>query len=238
LNGQDPRIIFRRPVQLRHHASLARFGASIATHHGGTYIIGGIVKDQMMTALDEACAFKIQDSQCSLSFLSLHHPPNAPRPLLIGSTVASAGDSLLVIGGSAVCFSFGTCWNKGCYTLHTPATISRSEKRSPKEDLKPSPECWKYLHTINTLVPVRSPKAPGQADLASRSLINIPRVQIRSPAEFNQIMRAANPVIIGGLDLGACTSKWTAEYLKEKVGEDREVSYIHNFVSKNITLTV
>ena len=55
----------------------------------------------------------------------------------------------------------------------------------------------------------------------------IPRVRVTSQADFMQITRKAKPVIIETLDIGPCTTAWTSEYLKKKIGVDREVRSNH-----------
>lgn len=49
-----------------------------------------------------------------------------------------------------------------------------------------------------------------------------PRVNVSSKESFDEIVRKGSPVVIEGLDLGACHSKWTMTFLAEQVG-DRKV---------------
>jgi tRNA wybutosine-synthesizing protein 4 len=69
------------------------------------------VKDRLLSLADEICCLDFQD--CTISSVLPRQPPEIPRPLMIGVTVANTGRSFVVTGGSAVCFSFGTFWNKG-----------------------------------------------------------------------------------------------------------------------------
>jgi tRNA wybutosine-synthesizing protein 4 len=69
------------------------------------------VKDQLLSLADEICNLDFQD--CIVSSVLPRYLPEIPRPLMIGVTVANTGRSFVVMGGSAVCFSFGTFWNKG-----------------------------------------------------------------------------------------------------------------------------
>ena len=59
----------------------------------------------------------------------------------------------------------------------------------------------------------------------SYRLTSIRRVRITSPEDFEQILQAAVPVVIEGLDIGSCQKKWTDSYLKETVGPEREVRF-------------
>jgi tRNA wybutosine-synthesizing protein 4 len=58
----------------------------------------------------------------------------------------------------------------------------------------------------------------------SHQLTTIRRVRITSPEDFDQILQAAIPVVLEGLDIGSCREKWTNSYLKETVGPEREVN--------------
>lgn len=53
----------------------------------------------------------------------------------------------------------------------------------------------------------------------------IPRVYVSSRESFEAIVRQGLPVVIEGLDIGACRSKWTMDYLAKQVG-DRKVRMI------------
>lgn len=50
----------------------------------------------------------------------------------------------------------------------------------------------------------------------------VPRVHISSKESFEAIVRQGLPVVIEGLDIGACHSKWTLDYLAKQAG-DRQV---------------
>ena len=50
----------------------------------------------------------------------------------------------------------------------------------------------------------------------------IPRVNVHSKESFEDIVRKGLPVLIEGLDIGACRSKWTLDYLAKQLG-DRKV---------------
>ena len=108
-----PNLRFQRssmfPDNLVHQQFLTRFGASVVSHKDRTYILGGIVKDKLLGMPDEICAIDAQGLLHTVSRTSPHNEP-ASDPLLVGATVVSTNDSLLVTGGGATCFSFGTFW--------------------------------------------------------------------------------------------------------------------------------
>jgi tRNA wybutosine-synthesizing protein 4 len=187
----------------------------VVNHQGCTFILGGIIKNEILDESTEVC-FLDTEGKVSQAILS-RVPSSAPRPLLIGLSVISTGSSLLIMGGSAICFSFGTFWNSGCYTL----------RRSPVE----SPNgIWRFLHTVDATKPAGLPvEHPHPTTL--NAMTSVPRIRIESSANFEQILRSAKPVILEGLDVGPCTTRWTMSYLLEQVGAERKVSFIHSVCS-------
>jgi tRNA wybutosine-synthesizing protein 4 len=182
------------------------------------------MKDRMLSPVDEICVLNVQDY--TTSSVLLNRLPNTPRPLLIGVTAADAGDVFVVMGGSAVCFSFGTFWNKGCFTIH--AAGGDYDPRSPASVTGAAPTTlWRYTRTVVACSPVESFGGTHPISTANREPVNVSRMRIASIEQFEQLLQAGQPVILEKSDIGACTSKWTNEYLKEKVGIDREVSFLH-----------
>ena len=142
-----------------------------------------------------------------------------PRPLLIGVSVLSVRDSLVIMGGSAVCFSFGTFWNKGCFTINVVPTSTNGASITAGE---PKSQ-WNYTATgasagTNTSKVYKGPESGNNYSGA------ILRVRIQSSEEFRCIIEENKPVILEGSNLGSCTEIWTPDYLKEKIGSNREVS--------------
>ena len=216
---QKPIITFKfSSIPQKFPATVARFGASVVRHQGQTWIIGGIVKDIILTESTEVC---LVTSQAKVSKTPVFRSSNlVPRPLLIGSSVVSTGTSLLILGGSAVCFSFGTFWNTGCYTVNTVDTSEEGGIQSPAQHLT---DPWRFSHTVAAALTGLPAEIPRLASVSS--IVSIPRMRIRSSAEFGHILRSAKPVILEGLDIGPCTDIWTSRYLKEHIGAEREVSF-------------
>lgn len=180
--------------------------------------MGGIVKNVLLDESTEVC---LVDSHSRVSRAVLSRSSNlVPRPLLIGSSVASTDASLLVTGGSAVCFSFGTFWNTGCYTLQIlDGFVGDGAQRLAESPNDP----WKFSHTV-AAAPAGLPT--GTPPLGSvNPMSSVPKMKISSSADFDHILRSAKPVILEGLDLGQCTAVWTSSYLKEQIGAEREVSF-------------
>ena len=124
-----------------------------------------------------------------------------------------------------MCFSFGTFWNKGCFAIDV-LSASTNGIHSAAEKSKSS---WKYVATGAATV-TNTSKIYSGPQLSSNSLLGVPQVKILSSEEFGRIVEANKPVILKGSDLGLCTDVWTPDYLKDKVGTEREVCKIFKFL--------
>ncbi|KAH6713629.1 hypothetical protein BKA61DRAFT_46079 [Leptodontidium sp. MPI-SDFR-AT-0119] len=213
LFSHSPIINFHRLPDFGGQDLVTRFGANAIYDQGQVYVIGGVIKDRILRSTEELCTFKVNESSVTVEPISLDF---TPRPLLIGSTTVAARSSLVVTGGSAVCFSFGTFWNKGNYTIPFPDLAAGQSLGGAN----PS-EVWRLLRTVSAEVLAKSIETPVSPEPVS--IVSIPRVQLRSATDFARILEASSPVIIEKANIGPCAIEWTTYYLKEKVGAEREV---------------
>lgn len=138
-------------------------------------------------------------------------------PIMIGSSALSDGQYVKVLGGGVTSFPSGTYWETRPSHFEIPQSLLRLE--SGDSGTKP---LWHY---------VESPKIIGnphrtlnRGSLQDKPKITpISRVKLNSKDEFEDMLRAGRPVIIDGSDIGPCVSKWTQEYMVDRVGPDIEV---------------
>lgn len=236
---EQPSIVFTLlgspKTKVENGATLARFGAQALIHQDNIIVVGGVVRDVLLPLSHEICSSSIEGMtgsrlSCSSMSMSLE-----PRPLLIGTSAISNGDSIIIMGGSAVCFSFGTFWNKGCYTLTTKYSVGPESGEDATNDTTCAP--WEFVHTFDgAAVPKPTPISLSSSAPGTQALVKVPRVKVNSSVEFDKILDASKPVILEGLDIGVCTKEWTSEYLKDKVGADREV-IVHEASSENMSFS-
>ncbi|KUJ23104.1 LCM-domain-containing protein [Mollisia scopiformis] len=228
LADQQPIISFQRLEGFESHADVARFGASVVSHQGHTYVLGGIIKDEILSSFKEVCTFRLHDCAGSFSEVLLSSLSGSPRPLMVGITAVSIEETLLLIGGSAVCFSFGTFWNQGCFNLRSQSEIDKSY---------PVAMPWKYVRTMEANALGENLRVPtSEAAHSQSSLKSLPRIRVSSPGDFEKLVYSSLPMILEGLDIGSCTTKWTAEYLKDKIGVDREI-IVHQATTEHMNFT-
>ena len=205
-----------------------RFGASVLlSKENRIVMIGGVVHGDLLPRKCDILLLEVSGSEyrirsaCGLD--TTQSSSSIPRPLLIGtSTLLDKDDDVLVImGGGATCFSMGTFWNRGCYSI--PQFISRlSGQNSCSNDS----DCqWKFsqLLEVTEELPLRESSTPSVHTRITRA--EIPRVRITDTSSFMEILKRGNPVVIEGDGPGMCVQTWTSDYLAQKVGPDRKVKH-------------
>ena len=202
---------------------LCRLGATLVQSLMGTLLIGGVTAKQLLPQeADIICLsnslLAIKESETpDCRFHSLKSLRHTRRPLLVGHSVYSSDSHLVIIGGGAVCFSFGTYWNEGCQTLQTSDDVEGRIWAPLQDQRPPSLELGKVKHLSegahSEIWPPLSSNAPHA----------VPCMKIKSALSFERISNNGKPIIITDLDLGICTTSWSMENLKRKIGEDRTV---------------
>ena len=245
--------------------ALARFGAQLVPFSKGFLLIGG-VSNSVLGQTDEIVYIsKAQTSSTDWNATAMQYQSQSPRSLLVGHSAASFEGGVLFMGGGAVCFSFGTFWNhlpvflstEGLEVHHlrkrpsvsTDPTKTKGELRASAELASIDRQQLASLgssaasahnkgtdHHRNTLSSFDCSSAP-------LSKFAICRILVAEASGFAKIQADGKPVIISGMDLGSCSTKWTLEELRNKVGADREV-VVHqatdqhmDFLHKNFVYT-
>lgn len=112
-----------------------RFGASLIPSRWGILLIGGVGSRGPLPFSEEVVVVRKYGRIDKFETL-FEKKEEKGRPLLVGcGVVAVEGGDVLIVGGSAVCFSFGAFWNHSSYLLR--------EKRGGKEEEKE----WRLLDT-------------------------------------------------------------------------------------------
>ncbi|KAL8915608.1 MAG: hypothetical protein Q9172_006857, partial [Xanthocarpia lactea] len=214
-----------------------RLGACLVWSFAGLLLIGGIstslipVGEEILRLSDGAYGNDIGSLMLKPTPVSTVF--NGNRNLLVGHAVYASGNLLLIAGGGAVCFSFGSYWNT---TIWAFGTSTRFNSKS-----------FARRYVAEVVAPLSSPPASQVAD--SRSVPSVARtaniaeeilrVSVESAADFDNMMSLERPFVIRGLDLGSCTTEWTIHELIKKIDADRLVT-VHqaqgghmNFQMKN-----
>jgi tRNA wybutosine-synthesizing protein 4 len=223
---------------------LGRFGAQLVWSNRGILMIGGVTGSRMLTRQDEILNMKSLRPQ----------PIHGPRPLFIGFSVLDVDGGLIVLGGGATCFSFGTTWNRSCMLndalpgslfqmewrmLHiTEAGQPTADQIAVFGDVPSSSNASKAaISTTGFAAPSTHGATSAIAPGLSNPLPDPVRVQempMSDGINFAQYVEAGRPVIFRKCDLGPCTTKWTTPYLKEAVGPERTVS-VHVAADENMS---
>ena len=211
---------------------LNRFGASVTQSfekHKINIIAGGIGKDGLLDAsadivLVENDCDKSKAQERKVQLKCITSVITQRYNLMMGACVInSRPDEILLLGGGAVCFSFGTYWNKACVikldTKHAYFYDNTWRLQSVKEPSNRGDTLDNRSHKSEHLEPKNN----------EEELYNwpndVPHVQILDEEDFPRIIASDRPVIIEKLDIGTCVKKWTNSYLKQAIGAERKVLF-------------
>ncbi|EGR46109.1 uncharacterized protein TRIREDRAFT_80813 [Trichoderma reesei QM6a] len=224
VNDAQPTILFR-PMTIDPSDSrlISSFGAQIVQLGPHAMICGGMGAD---ACLNGQTLTIITPSAEGLEVKDFSTPGNSERmPFMIGSSIVQDGDSLLVIGGGATCFSMGTFWDTGVYRIRLPDAIldaihSASRLNSPAGSSINLVGSRKFVAASATT----GSDVPDNLNQESRrvSLTYVPTIQLESAEQFRTIVREGKPVILRGCNIGQCQQKWTPEYLVSQIGADEK----------------
>ncbi|WPJ64437.1 hypothetical protein SMAC4_04141 [Sordaria macrospora] len=231
---------------------LARFGASCLPQSQTDFLVlGGVIKNHLLDLEDEIVLCSLDGTELVITQRLVAEAANAETPshpgplLLVGTSpvVTPDGRCLVVMGGGATCFSMGTFWNKGISTLELPLLPAARENG----DLAATAHGWAHEKTVDIIpgeprsLPLRN-QATDIADGDVNGSVSvrtqpIPRVKLENAEDFARIVREGRPVVLEGLNLGDCVSKWgNGDYVAEKVGTDRKV-VIHDSTTPAMDFT-
>jgi tRNA wybutosine-synthesizing protein 4 len=220
-----------------------RFGATLVPSRWGLLLIGGIGLRGPLPLNEEILVLRKYGRMDKFERL---FSSDQTRPLLVGCGAATVEDgNVLIVGGSAVCFSFGAFWNEKSYLL-----------RSREDDL--SSPVWS-MATARNAAAESAGNSQAEPDGIALLELSIPHleetqalshatpitsVSLNSPEAFQTILNQENPVVIKEISLGSCTKLWTSQYLKDKIGPNRPV-VVHaaatqhlSFHTKNFTYEI
>lgn len=150
-------------------------------------------------------------------------------PFMVGSAAVSYNAQLIVVGGGATCFSMGTFWDAGVYTIDFSNAVSEV---IPNRGMHNKPVTVRYQDSPRLIQTSTDSDQPGPQ--SSASVTAIPRIKLQSRSDFEKLVKNREPVIIESLDLGGCVEKWNAEYLAQSVGESKKVGQAGVFEPRGI----
>ncbi|KAK0673500.1 putative leucine carboxyl methyltransferase 2 [Cercophora samala] len=192
---------------------VARFGATCVQHGNEFVLLGGVTGDHLLGHNDEILAFSVAGTEYKITRRLTSDV--SPRALYTGhSAVVTADGRIVITGGGATCFSMGTFWNKGVYSLRLPGTGTAGALPH-----------WTHDKTVDIIpgersLPIQTRPHNGNSSIGIKT---IERVQLKTADDFAKIVRSGRPVVLEGLDLGSCVASWNLKYLAEKVGSERKV---------------
>jgi tRNA wybutosine-synthesizing protein 4 len=214
------------------NSAYARIGANLVPWNDSLMLIGGVSKKHIHSLSDDFLLLTCKDTTIEVEHPSMQLPPTE-WPLLVGvGAVSTSRGEIVLTGGGAVCFSMGSYWNKD------PLTITSAVAQGAKPWRVVPSQISGTASTAQASTAEMTPKGRRQKTEANKRptarTTEIARVQVNSSDDFAKLVAASKPAIIEGLDIGPCTDLWTLDYLKEKLGPEREL-VIHECSSDRMT---
>ncbi|KAH7311763.1 S-adenosyl-L-methionine-dependent methyltransferase [Stachybotrys elegans] len=219
MTGTNPVITFKDISSLSITKGLSLMGSQVVDLGTCTAICGGMGEDP--SAQGQNIVFLVpSDNEHGFSLLIARETEsNASKmPFMIGSSVVSLCNRLIVTGGGATCFSMGTFSQTDVFSITLP------EFGGPwkQEEHGATTDSLTYLTTHKLLR--EEPQETDKTLTTGKAVVTaIPRVQLTSSDHFVELLRRRQPVVLTGLQLGDCTQKWTPEHMVELVGGEKEV---------------
>ncbi|KAK3678012.1 tRNA methyltransferase ppm2 [Recurvomyces mirabilis] len=220
-------VTARASAVLRTNAAiLGRFGAQLVRTNRGILMVGGICGGRMLNHQDEILNMKTLRT----------HPVQGKRPLFIGSSITDVDGGLIVLGGGANCFSFGTYWNKPAILTDSPEASLRIGWHLLSTQRPDSSLGQQWDMAERSVQPMQSTTSLQEAPLQTNGHISMMQPELRLPeptkiqrqslaqgVEFERCVESGQPMIFFEGDIGPCTTMWDNSYLKESIGHDRKV---------------
>jgi tRNA wybutosine-synthesizing protein 4 len=221
------------------NSACARIGASLVPWKNSLLLIGGVSQKHIHSLSDDFLLLTCKDTKIEVDHPSVQALPPTAWPLLVGvGAVSTSRGEIVVAGGGAVCFSMGSYWNQDpIVILPGMAQGASSWRRAVPSQTggTAGTEGTTQANTTQTTSKSRQQKASVEKKPATAArTTEIARVRIQSSDDFAKLAASLKPAIIEGLDIGPCTDLWTLDYLKEKLGLEREL-VIHECSSDRMT---
>ncbi|KAL8946463.1 MAG: hypothetical protein Q9222_007143 [Ikaeria aurantiellina] len=191
-HGQTPRLSLS---PYKDASVKPRMGASLVRSPVGLLLIGGISSTLIRQAEEILCIVPkaVDDSQDSATFETIPVITDFGdvRPFLVGHSAFATEDTVLIVGGGAVCFSFGSLWNEDIWTLTFSANNAEkmpTQRWIPEErDISLAPQPYTSHIADIDLAPC--------ADFKDKAETAV-HVELKSAEHFDQLIAKERPCLL------------------------------------------
>lgn len=196
---------------------IGRMGACLTSSPIGLLLIGGVSSDFLTHEHEIVClSQEVSHGTQALRWVwkTVICQTVKQRPLLVGHSTHTWRNLVIILGGGAVCFSFGTYWNTELITLSTSNAQGFCDHGPNGEPTPPQ----HHLGEIFTGQLRATEKYPRCFDATT-----LTGLRLESPQDLNRFIEEGRPVVMSGNDLGPCISQWTLDTLTLEIGADKNV---------------
>lgn len=211
-----PPIPDSESLNLCSEAVIGRMGSSFVSSPLGLLLVGGVSSRTLppefeVVLLTKTSAGQNQDGAWQFSVVSIQG--QAQLPLLIGHCTNNFRDEVVILGGGAVCFSFGTHWN---YDL----TILSGTNESQIYNVLTGSQ---LANKEENPTLAKAGKRPTDNKQSTRNTQESCFVNTGTVHDFDSLVEKGQPVQFCRCELGPCLTEWDLETLTAKVGGDQAV---------------
>ena len=198
---------------------IGRMGACLTRSPIGLLLIGGVCSNFLTHEHEIIClSQEISHDTQTLRWVwkTVTCQITKQRPLLVGHCTHAWSDLVIILGGGAVCFSFGTYWNTELITISTK--MAQAFCASNHYDPKGEATSQQRLGDIST-----SQLAASETHRQHFDATTLTRFRLESQEDLNRVIKQGRPVIMPANDLGPCVRQWTLDTLALRIGDDKTV---------------
>ena len=190
---------------------MSRFGAAMELGPLGYLLIGGVSNEvipQHYEIVRIWCSHESDRHEDGWNASPQFWGPLSPRPLLVGHSTCVIENDVIIVGGGAVCFSFGTYWNTTSITISDEFKDPRHLRQLARSELPARP--------IKKLKVYPTNNQNRKATVANQPIV--------SREEFAKVLKDGRPVVMSNFDMGSCIADWKSlDTVKAKAGADRDI---------------
>ena len=224
LNGEDSipsiELTKARTSWLGTPNFISRMGACLTRSPIGLLLIGGVSSNFLTQEYEIVClSQEISHGTQALRWVwkTVICQIIKQRPLLVGHSTHTWKDLVIILGGGAVCFSFGTYWNTELITLSTSNEqgFCAPNHHGPKDETTLPQQNLGDIFTGQLRASEKHQRGFDATTLTG--------LQLESPEDLTRFIKQGRPVVMPANDLGPCIRQWTLDTLTLKIGADRTV---------------
>lgn len=214
---------------------VCRLGANLVQYKDSVFLVGGLTRNGLPWMTNHLTGaileFKLHSDvydpenvslKCCTNRNTFRWPLEHEEPFLIGHSTIVKDNLLSIVGGGAVCFSFGSFMNSTSWHLDIGNDNAENWKTGIWKIYRPkdTPDL-EVFHVNGDALNQDAHHLESERSLTSRGYISVNRLNSTTKETLSKRILKGKPCIFESVNLGCCIEKWTPEYLKQALDPER-----------------